>query len=57
MGRILLHDNRAEMEFLFPGARVVRVSDGDLGQAWMWVKNHPDMSHVQWPLRREDFVR
>jgi hypothetical protein len=54
-GAALVHDNRAEMEFLFPNARVVRLSKGLLGQPWMKLKDHPQMVSVRFPLRREDF--
>lgn len=54
-GKAILHTNRAEMEFLFPNSRIVRVSDGDIGQPWMRLKDHPDMKMTRFPLRREDF--
>lgn len=55
-GKAIVHGNRAEMQFLLPNSRVVRLTDGELGQDWMWLKDHPDMAHVQFPLHREDFV-
>ena len=55
-GKALIHNSRPEMEFLFPNSRVIRVTDGDLKQPWMWLRDHPGMTPVQWPLRREDFV-
>jgi hypothetical protein len=58
-GRVIVHDNRAEMEYLFPNrdrARVIRVTDGDLGQPVLQLRDHPSMSKVRFPLRREDFV-
>ena len=55
-GKVLVHDSRAEYEWLFPKARVVRVTDGDLGQPVMRLQDHPSMEHVRFPLRREDFV-
>lgn len=51
-GRVLVHDNRGELEWLFPGERVVPY-DGDLPT--MPVAEHPDMAPVRWPLRKEDF--
>lgn len=54
-GNALVHNNRAEMEFLFPTTRVVRLTDGLIGQPWMWLKDHPSMASVRFPLRREDF--
>lgn len=55
-GHVLTHDNRAEMEYLFPGSKVIRVVDSDLDQPEMPIKQHPAMASVRWPLRREDFV-
>lgn len=57
-GRVLIHDNREELQWLFPGTRVVRVSDGDIGQPVMPLAWHPDLqaAGITFPLRREDFV-
>jgi hypothetical protein len=54
-GQVLVHDNKAELEFLVPKARVVRVTDGDLGQPVLELRHHPGMAKVQFPLRRQDF--
>ena len=54
-GKAIVHDNRAEMEFLLPNSRVVRLSDGRLRFPWMWLREHPDMAATRFPLRREDF--
>lgn len=54
-GQVLVHDDRAEMEWLFPNTRVVRITDGDLGQPVMRLRDHPSMQRVRFPLRREDF--
>lgn len=52
-GAILVHDNRAELEFLFPGRATKDVSRTTLPtRPW---KDHPDMAGISWPLRREDF--
>ncbi|GIH26071.1 hypothetical protein Aph01nite_43810 [Acrocarpospora phusangensis] len=51
-GQVLVHDNRGELEYLLPGARVVPY-DGDLPT--LPIRDHPSMASVQWPLRREDF--
>lgn len=51
-GRVLIHDNRGELEYLFPGERVVAY-DGALPT--MPVREHPDMAAVTWPLNRKDF--
>lgn len=55
-GAVIYHTDRAEMEWLFPLARVVRISDGDLGGPMLRLCDHPDMQSVHFPLRREDFV-
>lgn len=55
-GRVIVHGDRDELQFLFPRARVVRITDGDLGQPTMLLAEHPSMVSVRWPLRREDFV-
>jgi hypothetical protein len=53
-GRILVHPNRTELEFMFPGRTAVDVSRTTM-PVMRW-KDHP-----QWPLlppgpfRREDF--
>lgn len=54
-GRVLVHGNRHEMEWLFPNTRIVRVTDGDLGQPVMRLADHPGLQHVRFPLRRTDF--
>lgn len=54
-GAALVHDSAAELEWLIPGTRVVRLTDGDLGQPWMRLADHPDLRNIRWPLRREDF--
>ena len=55
-GRVLVHDSRAEMEYLFPRTRVIQVTDGELGQPTMPISEHPGMAKVRWPLEREDFI-
>lgn len=55
-GAVIYHGDRGEMEWLFPNSRVVRISDGDLGGPMIRLADHPDMTSVQFPLRREDFV-
>lgn len=51
-GRILVHGDRGELEFLFPGEGVVPY-DGALPT--MCIADHPDMASVTWPLNRKDF--
>lgn len=58
-GRPIVHDDRAEMEFLFPNSRVVPVSDADLAARSplppLPLPECPGMEPVRFPLRREDF--
>lgn len=59
-GRPIVHDNREEMEWLMPGARVVRVDDRDLRQRSplppMRLPEHPDLQGLTWPLTRREFL-
>lgn len=55
-GAVIYHDNKAEMQFLFPNSRVVRITDGDMGVPMLRLQDHPGMEPVRFPLRREDFV-
>jgi len=55
-GKVLVHTDRNEMEWLFPKTRVIRITDGDFGQPTMRLQDHPDLRHVRFPLRREDFT-
>ena len=41
--KVIVHHDRAEMEFLFPNARVVPVTRGDLGQPTMRLRDHPEI--------------
>lgn len=53
-GRVLVHDNSGELEFLFPGATVRPIS-GVAEADTLSIKDHPGMATVRWPLRRKDF--
>lgn len=52
-GKVILHDNRGEMEFLFPAEKIIPVSHWD--EEFLPLKDHPDMAPVRWPLRKKDF--
>jgi nucleoside phosphorylase len=61
-GRMVLHDNRAELEWLFPGVRVAELPGNTVeqvahryGRPAMLLRHHPDMAPVRWPLDRRDF--
>lgn len=55
-GRIIVHDNKAELEWLFPKTRVVRLSDGNIGPT-LRLCDHPRFVEqgITFPLKREDF--
>lgn len=54
-GRVLWHDNKAELEFLFPGTRVIELPHDLPPDQCLPVRHHPSMAPVSWPLRRADF--
>lgn len=60
-GRPLVHDDLAELEYLIDTrtTRIVRVTPADLRARSplepMMLRDHPGLSHLRWPLRREDF--
>lgn len=54
-GRVLVHDSRPEMEFLFAGARIVDCPRDIPPEQTLSIRHHPDLAAVTWPLRREDF--
>lgn len=53
-GRVLVHEDRAEMEWLVPDHRTVEVRP-EIGRPTMRLRDHPDMNAVVWPLDRRDF--
>jgi hypothetical protein len=53
-GRVIVHDDKGEMEFLFPGS-VVRPISGLREEDMMTIKDHPGCIDFQWPIKREDF--
>lgn len=58
-GRVIVHDNRAELEWICPRARVVRVTDRDLVQRSplppLPLPQHPALAGVSWPLKRSEW--
>ena len=54
-GLILVHPDRAELEWLLAGQRVVEVpAHVPAGQTMPWSR-HPQMDAVSFPLNREEF--
>lgn len=67
MGRVIVHDGpRQELEFLFPKYRDGQVRFVEVNLAGsdtlqderptMWLRDHPSMEMVRWPLNPADFV-
>jgi hypothetical protein len=55
-GKVLVHDDRAEMEFLFTGdVRVIPCPRDIPPEQTLSICHHPNLASVTWPLRREDF--
>lgn len=55
-GRVLVHDNKAELEFLFTGdVRTIECPRDIPPEQTLPIRLHPQLTAVQWPLRREDF--
>ena len=67
MGRVIVHDSKKELEFLFPKYRdgqvrfveAILTEGGRLldGRPVMWLRDHPEMDTVRWPLDERDFVQ
>jgi hypothetical protein len=53
-GAVICHPNQHELAWLVPNARVVELP-GIVGLPLMWLKDHPDMAAVSWPLTKEQF--
>lgn len=54
-GKVIVHNNRAEMEFLFVGVRVIECPKEFESNQLIKVRNHPDFSSYLWPLSRNRF--
>lgn len=54
-GRVLVHNNAAELEFLFPGARVVPLPAYVPPAQTLPIAAHPDLTAVRFPIQRKDF--
>lgn len=58
-GQILTHHNRAQMEWLHPGTRVVEVPPDVPADQCLSIRFHPDYASIQWDaegnLTKEQF--
>ena len=62
LGRVLEHDDAAELEFLVPGAvkggvQVREIPPDFVPDQRYPIREHPGFSWVRWPLSREQFTR
>jgi len=55
-GRILVHPNRAEMEWLLRNVRVREVPRSVPDKQTMPLAAHPQLAGVRFPLNRKDFA-
>lgn len=54
-GRVLVHSNRAELEWLFPHSVVREVPPSFATNMRLPIQQHPDLQHVTFPLVRSEF--
>jgi len=55
-GRVLVHGDRAELEFLVAGpVRVVECPRDIPPEQTLQIRFHPQFESVRWPLTREQF--
>jgi hypothetical protein len=52
-GKVLVHDNRAELEFMYPLQKILPITLKE--EEAMPIRLHPQHEGYRWPLRREDF--
>lgn len=56
-GRVLINDNREEIEWLLSGVKTIKLPKADIGRPLMWLKDHPDIPKgVKWPLDRKEWL-
>jgi hypothetical protein len=58
-GRVIVHNNRSELEWVCPRARVVRVTERDLAQRSplppLPLPQHPALAGLSWPIERSEW--
>jgi hypothetical protein len=55
-GRVIVHENKAEMAFLFPTHTVIEFEPRP-NDPVMELTDHPDLASTTFPLNRADFKR
>lgn len=56
-GRILVHTNKDELEFLFNNVRVRALPQDIPTDQTLPIQLHPELTHIRFPLVRSDFRR
>lgn len=54
-GRVIIHHNRAEMQFLFPHNTIKEIWVSPDPDKTIGLRFVPGLEHIRWPLRKEDF--
>lgn len=55
-GRVLVHDNRAELEYLLTGdIKIVDCPKDIPPEQTLSIRHHPQYASVRWPLNRRQF--
>ena len=54
-GRVIVHDNRHELEWVTTGARVVQCPADIPPEQTIALRWHPRFEGVSWPLRKEEW--
>ena len=49
-GRVIVHDNKNELEYLFPYSRVEKLPSYYGNDLTIQLKDHPDMQAVKFPI-------
>lgn len=54
-GRVIVHTDRDEMEYLFPGTKVIEIGSATPETDTISLRQHPGTCHLKFPLERSDF--
>ncbi|MBA5222222.1 hypothetical protein [Streptomyces griseoaurantiacus] len=55
-GKVIVHDSKAELEFLVCGVRIVECPRDIPDEQTIPLRFHPDMATIRWPLTKEQFL-
>jgi len=54
-GKVLVHEDRGELEFIMAGVKVIECPDSVPWENRYPIRLHPDLASYQWPLKKSDF--